>query len=161
MSQALTFEMKPEWAQIEEARQRCDSFLISIKAGAQVRESVCMIVSEFLENAIKYGNFGDGSTIPLSMKAVADGVIIEVRNPLPLSESGQDLRRLDALVQWIRSFHAPFQVYLEKLRQVADRPMDDNESGLGLVRIAYEGEAMIDFYVDENDCLTMSALKPF
>jgi hypothetical protein len=68
------------------------------------------------------------------------------------------MKRLDFIIQWIRSYQAPFQAYLERLKLVAARDLTDDESGLGLVRIAYEGEAVVDFYVDENEDLTISAV---
>jgi len=113
----LQLHVRPEWQQIESTRLQCEDFLQAMDFPADVRESLCMITSEFLENAIKYG-------------------------------------------AWIRSYQSPFQAYLERLKLVASQPMEDEESGLGLVRIAYEGEAIIDFFVDDNDTLSISALFP-
>lgn len=157
----LQLEVNPEWQRIEETRIQCEDFLKSLNYPADVRESMCMITSEFLENAIKYGAFrGENPTIPLIIQAGNDGILMEVRSPLDANRTQADMRRLDYMVQWIRSFQSPFQAYLERLKLVSAQPMDDEESGLGLVRIAYEGEAILDFFVDDNDTLSISALFP-
>jgi len=157
----LKLEMIPQWHFIEQARNQCEAFLASLNYPTEVRESLTMITSEFLENAVKYGAFRDGrDTIPLAIEASNEGILMEVRSPLDSSQTQANIRRLDAMVQWIRSFQSPFQAYLERLKLVSGQPLDDEESGLGLVRVAYEGEAIIDFYVDENDTLSISALFP-
>jgi hypothetical protein len=38
--------------------------------------------------------------------------------------------------------------------------MTSTESGLGLVRIAYEGRSILDFYIDEENMLSVSAVYP-
>lgn len=153
--------MRPEWQQIESTRLQCENFLQAMDFPADVRESLCMITSEFLENAIKYGAFREGLPhIPLVIEADSYGILMEVKSPLESSRTEKDMRRLDYMVQWIRSYQSPFQAYLERLKLVASQPMEDEESGLGLVRIAYEGEAIIDFFVDDNDTLSISALFP-
>lgn len=153
--------MRPEWKEIEVTRLQCANFLESLNLPADIRESLCMITSEFLENAIKYGSFRDADAkIPLAIEAGVDQILMEVKSPLESSRTTRDMRRLDSMVQWIRSYQSPFQAYLERLKLVAAQPMDDEESGLGLVRIAYEGEAILDFFVDDNDTLSISALFP-
>ena len=68
------------------------------------------------------------------------------------------LKKLDDTIQWIRGYQSPFEAYVEKLKQVSAQPYAPGESGLGLARIAYEGQCVLDFYVDETDVLAMSAV---
>jgi hypothetical protein len=44
------------------------------------------------------------------------------------------------------------------LKEVAKKPIHDHESGLGLVRIAYEGKSILDFFVAEDNALNVSAI---
>jgi hypothetical protein len=61
--------------------------------------------------------------------------------------SQEIVAKLDKTVQLVRVYQDPFEAYVEKLKEVSRRPLNDEESGLGLVRIAYEGKAILDFFV--------------
>ena len=75
-----------------------------------------------------------------------------------LSTSAKNLKILDKTIQWIRGFQNPLEAYTERLKEVSKKPLNDENSGLGLVRIAYEGKAILDFFVSENSLLNVSAL---
>jgi hypothetical protein len=156
----LTIEINPIWQQIEKSREQCDGFLKGLNFTEENRDAVCMVLSELLENAVKYGIFqSTDEKIPINIQADPEYVFLSVKSPLGDRESNSErMKRLDFIIQWIRSYQAPFQAYLERLKLVAARDLTDDESGLGLVRIAYEGEAVVDFYVDENEDLTISAV---
>jgi hypothetical protein len=70
------------------------------------------------------------------------------------------LKKLDQTIQWIRGYQNPFQAYVERMKEVSVKALDDLESGLGLVRIAYEGKCILDFFVNEENMLAVSALLP-
>ena len=83
-------------------------------------------------------------------------VTIEVNNPVnELIEN--HLKRLDKTIQWIRGYQDSFEAYIEKLKIISRKPLEDEESGLGLTRIAYEGKAILDFFVEEK-MLNVSAV---
>lgn len=158
---SLNLSLYPRWEEIERARNECDTFLRGLGIEQGALDSLCMITSELLENAVKYGDFSnEEERIPFNIHADEDNVIIETWSPIQSKGMSDKLKRLDSIIQWIRSFQSPFQAYLERLKLVAGQPLEDNESGLGLVRIAYEGEAILDFYVNEHDRLYISALRP-
>lgn len=158
----LKIKVNPEWENISAVREQCDEFLQNFSYSEEFRYTLCMITSELLENAIKYGAFKEHNQdhIPFSLEVNHDKVLIEVQSPLQIENIEDNMRRLDTVIQWIRSFQSPFQAYLERLKLLAGQPMYDEESGLGLIRIAYEGEAVIDFFVDEKDQLHISAIRP-
>jgi hypothetical protein len=64
------------------------------------------------------------------------------------------------MVQWIRGHQNPFEAYMTRLQEVSGQALDHPESGLGLVRIAYEGQALRDFFVDDQNILAVSAVHP-
>lgn len=163
----FSLRIKPDWDEIPQARNECRHYLESVDCPRDRLEVICMVTSELLENAVKYGGLRrktDG--IDLQIKAEPENVLLEVKGALgftyrPLSPEGNpDLKKLDHMIQWIRSFQSPFQAYIERLQEVARQPLESDESGLGLVRIAYEGQALLDFFVDENDVLSISAICP-
>ncbi len=160
-SQILELTLKSKWDEIDRAREECRAFLKDLGAAEETCDSLVMIASEILENAIKYGSFkSEDDEFTFKLEAGSDGMLVQAWSPLPADGMSENLRRFDSIVQWIRSFQSPFQAYLERLKLVAGHPLDDSESGLGLIRIAYEGEAIIDFYVNEEDILYVSALQP-
>ncbi len=87
-------------------------------------------------------------------------ITIEVSNPVN-EVAYQYLDTLDKTIQWIRGFQDPFQAYIDMLKEVSRRPMSDDNSGLGLVRVAYEGDAILDFYVSDEGILNVSAIMEF
>ncbi|WP_061248782.1 hypothetical protein [Leptospira alstonii] len=157
----LEMKLRPIWGEIERARDECRVFLNELELSEDIRDGLCMITSEILENAIKFGSFIDeNDEFTFRIEASKDGMLVQAWSPLPAAGIVENLRRLDSIVQWIRSFQSPFQAYLERLKLVAGQPLEDIESGLGLIRVAYEGGAILDFYVNENDILYFSALQP-
>jgi hypothetical protein len=81
---------------------------------------------------------------------------VTVSNPVT-PEEAESLAILDHTIQWIRGFQDPFQAYLERLRDVSSQSLLSTESRLGLVRIAYEGQSTLDFYVGPDGILVVSA----
>jgi len=71
----------------------------------------------------------------------------------------EHLSKLDKTIQWIRGYQDPFEAYIERIKEVSKKPLNDMESGIGLVRIAYEGNALIDFFVAENNMLNVSVVS--
>jgi hypothetical protein len=148
----------PHWDQIEDVRTKTRAFLKNQGFSRELIDAVTMVSSELVENGLKYGCFEEsGESLTFSLAIVEKNVIVEVTHPTNAS-SAPHLRRLDKAIQWIRGFQDPFQAYLEKLKEVARRPIGDTESGLGLVRIAYEGKSIIDFFVAEDNALNVSAV---
>ena len=66
---------------------------------------------------------------------------------------------MDKTIQWIRGYQDPFEAYIERIKEVSKKPLHDMESGIGLVRIAYEGNALLDFFVAENNMLNVSVVS--
>jgi hypothetical protein len=155
---AIDLSVEPHWDQIEEVRKKTRAFLRSHGLSKELVDALIMVSSELVENGLKYGTFGDkGKKLRFNLHIGEKNVIVEVTHPTS-AEAAQHLRRLDKTIQWIRGFQDPFQAYLEKLKEVAQRPIHDSESGLGLVRIAYEGKSIIDFFVAENNALNVCAI---
>ena len=69
-----------------------------------------------------------------------------------------NLNELDRIIQWIRGFQDPFEAYIDRLQTVAQKSLTDKESGLGIVRVAYEARAILDFFVTADNMLTVAAV---
>lgn len=157
MQNNLALSIKPVWEEIEEVRNSSREFLKAHKLSDSIMDALTMVVSELVENAIKYGSYPAGETINISISVKKNIIIVEVKNPI--DESGIPfLRHLDETIQWIRGYQDPFESYIIKLRQISSKSLQDLECGLGLVRISFEGRSILDFYVSENNILNVSAV---
>jgi hypothetical protein len=158
-SQSLT--ISPKWEEIEMVRNKGSQFFIQNVLPDDVVHAGTMVVSELLENSIKYGDFSDRKKrIDVNISIDNHTIIVEVSNPVG-ETAYQHLKILDKKIQWIRGFQDPFEAYTDTLKEVSRKPLSDEKSGLGLVRIAYEGEAILDFFVSDEDILNVSAILDY
>jgi hypothetical protein len=153
---ALDLRISPEWDAVKAVWEECRSALSSTGLTQDEAYQLAMVAQELLENAVKYGAFGCGERIGLDVRVAPEDVIVEVKSRVGVDDA--HLRRFDQTIQWIRGFQDPFEAYVERLKHVAARPHVQGESGLGLTRIAYEGRCALDFYVDEENVLAVSAV---
>ena len=156
-STVLELRLAPDWDAILSAWEPCFATLSRAGLSDDERASLCMVARELLENAVKYGGFGEGEAVELTLRASRDEVTIEVRNPLR-GVAPEQLRRFDHAIQWIRGYQDPFEAYVEKMKELSTEPYHEGKSGLGLTRIAYEGRSILDFYVEPSDKLAVSAV---
>jgi hypothetical protein len=152
----LALRIAPQWDGIKEAWTPCREMLARVGFDDDATYQLAMVTQELLENAVKYGAFRADERISLEVRAARDDVTIEVKSRV----AGDDahVRRFDRMVQWIRGFQDPFEAYVERMKAVSTQPYSNGESGLGLTRVAYEGRCMIDFYVDDEGVLAVSAV---
>ena len=159
MKKSIEFKIKPDWDEIEKVRNECADFLQSHELSDDTIHSLSMIISELIENGIKYGNFKVvADKVAVVVNVDHNNVTIEVYNPVDESAYGH-LSRLDRMIQWIRGYQDPFEAYVERIKEVSKKPLKDVESGIGLVRIAYEGKALLDFFVNDNNMLNVSVIS--
>ena len=78
-----------------------------------------------------------------------DTITIEVKKAVSESAYGK-LNQLDMAIQWMRGHQDPFDALA--------RPHAVEANGFGLTEIACEADAVIDFYVSEDNVLNLSAV---
>ena len=159
MGNTLKISIQPEWDQLESVRVQAHTFLEDNGLMANLIHSLVMVVSELMENSIKYGNFSSpDNRVEVSLGFYKNSIMVEVSNPVN-EDSMSDLEELDRMIQWIRGYQNPFEAYIERLKEISKKPLHDKASGLGIVRIAYEGGVTLDFFVSEEGLLTVSAIR--
>ncbi len=159
MNNSIVFDIKPDWDEIEKVRNESTDFLQSQGISDDTVHSLSMIISELIENGIKYGNFENGDNqVGVTLQLENDNVTIEVVNPIG-KHASEHLARLDKTIQWIRGYQDPFEAYIKRIKEVSKKPLYDDESGIGLVRIAYEGKALLDFFLGENNIVNVSVVS--
>lgn len=157
MNDVLTFNIQPDWQEIARINEQTQAFLRQTDLPDTAIDTYTMVICELLENSIKYGN--EGEAIEVKVTITETNISIEVDNAVS-QQSRIHLAELDRTLQWIRGVQDPYQAYLERIREISREPMNMARSCLGLVRIAYEGRANIDFILDDNDRLSVSAMAP-
>ncbi|MFC1483985.1 ATP-binding protein [Candidatus Neomarinimicrobiota bacterium] len=151
--------LSPNWDELEPVRQEAHDFLQDRDLQDDIVYSTVMVLSELLENSIKYGHFKDpDSTVRVSLDVDSHIITVAVTNPVN-EGCYKDLEKLDKMIQWVRGYQDPFEAYVERMKEVSKKSLHDTESGLGIVRIAYEGSVTIDFFVSDEDLLTVSAIR--
>ena len=159
MKKSIEFNVKPEWDEIEKIRNQSAAFLQAHELTDDTVHSLSMIISELIENGIKYGSFKlVENKVDVIIDIGRNAVTIEVLNPVD-ETAFKHLSKLDKTIQWIRGYQDPFEAYIERIKEVSKKPLKDVESGIGLVRIAYEGKAVLDFFVGENSILNVSVVS--
>ena len=160
MHVTLLLSLKPQWEEIDALGGRCMDFLKGEGLNADAQNALAMVACELAENATKYGHFGGvKEVVKVSLEVLPSQVTVTVSNPVT-PEEAESLAILDHTIQWIRGFQDPFQAYLERLRDVSSQSLLSTESRLGLVRIAYEGQSTLDFFVGADGILVVSATFP-
>lgn len=157
MKDALSFTIQPDWQEISRINDQTRAFLNRTDLPETVIETYTMVICELLENGIKYGR--DGEQIEIRVALSDTDISIEVDNAVD-EQARRHLSELDRTLQWIRGVQDPYQAYLERIREISREPLNLAKSCLGLIRIAYEGRASLDFIIDDNDRLSVSALAP-
>ena len=134
-------------------------FPISRRLSDELANRYTMVACELTENGIKYGEFGKGDEgVKVKIRLEDGNVFLEVSNPIG-EGSRSYLSELDRTIQWVRGFQDPFEAYIERMRAISREPLETDRSGLGLVRITYEGRSVLDFYVAEDSTLSVSAVS--
>ncbi len=155
----MKISIQPEWDQLESVREKTQTFLEERGLMGNLIHSSVMVISELMENSIKYGYFvSPENRVEVSLEYSKNSIMVEVSNPVN-DDCLPDLEELDRMIQWIRGYQNPFEAYVERLKEISKKPLHDKASGLGIVRIAYEGAVTLDFYVSEQDLLTVSAIR--
>ena len=158
MEDSLKITIKADWNEIEQVREKGGQFLRNYGFSEDDVHSVVMVISELIENSIKYGTFKKSqNNVTVTLNISKSLITIEVINPVD-EKTAYDLKRLDRTIQWIRGYQDSFEAYIERMKEISKKPLNDEESGLGLVRIAYEGKAILDFFVREDNILNVSAV---
>ena len=160
MKSVKTVIIEPVWGEIEKARIQISQFLNDQHLAEDFVHAATMVFSELIENSVKYGNYRTGDRVETSIKINGHLITIEVIHPINPADL-EHLRQLDEIIQWIRGYQDPFEAYIEKLKEIAKKPIADKDSGLGLVRMAYEGGAILDFFIDEDRKLNVSAVLKY
>jgi hypothetical protein len=159
MEDRFKVEIAPRWEEIAVVRAAAAEYLRRREVSPEVVDATAMVACELTENGVKYGTFENlMDRVEVELRLSQSDVTVEVRNPVGSADNA-NLARLDQTIQWIRGYQDPFEAYLQRLKEISWQDVQSTESRLGLVRIAYEGQSVLDFFVNERDVLAVSAIR--
>ncbi len=157
MKNDFKMNVAANWIEIDNVYTASNKFFSSFKFDLNNIDRATMVTCELVENAIKYGNFEKNKTVDIGVKIQKKKATIIVKNPIG-KKSETYLRELDKTVQWIRGFQNSYEAYIERMKKISTEPMSYLKSELGIVRITYEGQAIIDFFIQDEKMLNVSAV---
>jgi hypothetical protein len=159
MEYSIRLNLKPIGGEIEKAGLKSSIFLKSHGFSDEAVDTQIMILRELITSGIKYGKLTPSEDeITVNIFISEKTITFEVKNPV--DDTCQDrLKELDKTIQFIRGYQDPFEPYLIKQREAAINPSSNGTNELGLARVAYEGGAMLDFFVGEDNFMNLFAVR--
>ena len=157
MRKSLKIDLVPNDAEIDRGEQTISRFLKSNGITDRDIRIQNMVLRELVNSGRILGiNTPSECEMVVSTIITDAEITTEVSHPIK-TKSDRRLKELDKTIQFIRGFQDPFEPYLIKRNEVAANPIKAGNMILGLTRIAYEANAIIDFYVSEDNILNLSA----
>lgn len=163
VSPSLEMKIHPAWEEVERVRNDTMAFLHRHAFADETVQSLGMVASELCENAVKYGCFNQAEHADATIEVFVrfneqrSRVLIRVIGPVQIGNNPH-FRRFKETLDWLQNHENPMEAYLEKMQAVALTDPMDSKSGLGLPRIAYEGQSLLSYELDDHDRLAVSAV---
>jgi hypothetical protein len=156
----LELPLQPEWQNVDLLRLAILNCLSAVFGDPELSESVGIVTSELLENAIKYGDWGHGQPRFLRLRVTGGGHEVNVEVASPVLAGSPHLKRIAATLEWIERFSTAREAYIARMRAIAEEPEKSGESKMGLVRIAYEGPCAISATASGDGVMRVRATIP-
>lgn len=156
----LELPIGPAWQNVDRLRLAILNCLGAVFGDPELSESVGIVTSELLENAIKYGDWTrkEHPYLKLSVRGSADEVRIEVASPV--ASGSADYASVRRTLEWIKKFGTAREAYIARMHAIAEEDESSGESRMGLVRIAYEGPCNIEATLSTDEVLSIRASIP-
>jgi hypothetical protein len=117
-----------------------------------------MILREFIIICIKFNNAENfESEVLVNLHIENETITVEVKKPVCKSAYGM-LENLDKTIQWIRGHQDSLEYYLKNFEESCFGPCHlADTNALRLAILTHTSEAVVDFYVSEDNLLNLSA----
>jgi len=157
----LSLDLGNEWKNTSLIQEGVWNLTLVALGDRDRADAISMVSTELVENAVKYSSLleeDENNTVHFSLRGDRDEVVVEVTNTIR-DDMRDNIKQLDETIQWIRGYQNPWEAYIERLQEVS-RSAVIEDSRMGMVRMAYEAGAILDFYLDEDNKLSVSATIP-
>lgn len=159
-SLCVELPVSADWASIESLQRALMSRLEAPLSDPELCRTVGMVMSELVENAIKYGDWSRRERASAAVRrraaeaagvgGVVEVIEIEVRSPA----SGRDaLDAVNRRIRWIQGFPSAREAFAARVLHLSALSGEAGRrgGGLGLVRIAYEGGCALQAWLSPDE----------
>jgi hypothetical protein len=151
---SIDLPIRSDWANVDLLRTSVQNCVTAVFSEVDGCQALAMVTGELLENAIKYGDWSgaDGGDFRLRVWGETGrgpaGANAHVSVENPVLPDDPHVGALLSTLAWIATFPSVRDAYRAKLLEIAESAGELDQSGLGLVRIAYEGNCALSAEVD-------------
>ena len=142
----LNLKFVPNWNHIGNIRQSVGALTDSVIPDADSVAAVSMVSAELLENAFKHGS--KDTFVDYEVNVQEEITVITAANSWS-ADTEKNLSNLLATIEWIDTFDTPLDAYIERMKMIYEAENSES-SGLGLVRIVYEGQCKLSCDIDKE-----------
>ena len=159
MKKTMEFRLKSNDGEIQKLEQKSSNFLKYHGYSETTIQTQIMILKELIISGKKFDDLTP-SEFEMSVQLhIEDNTItVEIKKPVCESAYGK-LEELDKTIQWIRGYQDPLEHHAINLAEASGASPMAGANRLGLAGIAHEADAIIDFYVSEDNVLNLSAVS--
>lgn len=143
---SIDLPVRNDWRNVDLMRSSIQSCFMAVFRDLDGCHAMSMVTGELLENAMKYGHWGESEQV-FRLRITGDSTHATIVVENPASRASGHVERLDQTIAWIRSFANPRDAYRTRLREIADADVKQSRQ-LGLVRVAYEGNGILSSAFD-------------
>ena len=155
----MEFSLKSNGGELKKLERKSSNFLKSKGYSDDIIETQIMILKELIISSKEFDDLRPSEfDISVQLHIEDNSITVEVKKLVCESDYGK-LEALDKTIQWIRGYQDPLEHYMANLAGTSGASHIAETNGLGLARIAHEANAIIDFYVSEDNVLNLSAVS--
>ena len=159
MQKRIEFFLNPDYDEIKKTGDNIHHFLKSHGISDDIIKAEITLIKEIIANGKQLGKYtAIDNEMTVCLYIENDRIIFEAKRKINDSIHNQ-LREFDKIIQWIRGYQDPFEAYVLKLKEAYPNKKYNNRNFLDLARIAYDGKAILDFFVSEENVLNVSAVR--
>lgn len=149
----LTVQVNFSWEVVRRVREKVERALAMY--AEEIRSAAVLTASELIENAVKYGvTLDQHSDILFDLQVTDQAITITVANHVAVMKNCDIARQR---IDQIQSAPNLRELYIQQLQDLLEE-RGEAHTGLGLYRIAYEGQFTLQ-YALEQDVVTVTARR--
>jgi hypothetical protein len=155
----IDLPVRNEWSNVELLRTAVLSCFAAVFNDLDSCRAVATVISELMENAIKYGSWDDPERDSLHLAITGEDQRVLVSVEHPVEPASDNVERLRQTIKWLSNFTRPEDAYRARLSEFAEKAPESGISRLGLARIAYEGNCAISTEVNGRMLRVMAEMR--
>ena len=149
----LSYSITPVWQVVRNIEEKIREIFVT--KNDELFNATIMVVSELVENAVKYGmDIPTVKSINFNFSVSKDVIVISVANPV---DQVGHIDELKDHIHDIQNCDDPQSLYIRRLEELLENT-NAKRTQLGLYRIAYEGKYDLSYEYD-GKIITVNAIR--